>query len=155
MKIHISLFCIGLVLIPLTAPCQQKAPTQEPYYNWQAVNFAIEQPLGGLKGDPGRGRKVAISQDKGNCLACHHLPVEEESFHGTIGPPLDGIASRLTAGQIRLRIVDEQKINPATVMPGFYKNPMELNKVANEYYGKTMLSAQEVEDLVAYMTTLK
>lgn len=142
---------IGLVAGILMSPASAGA---EPFYPWQAQLDAIPKPIGGLKGDPVRGRLVAKESDN-NCLACHLLPIEEEEFHGTIGPPLLGIGSRLSAGQIRLRIADETVINPATVMPAFYRDPKTLYGVLDEYYGKTMLTAQEVEDLVAYLVSLK
>lgn len=125
------------------------------YVAWKTDNDEIRQALNGLKGNALRGRQLAIDQDKGNCLSCHHLPIPEEIFHGDVGPDLHGVASRLTQGQIRLRIVDEKIINPLTIMPGYYRDPEKLRLVANEYYGKTMLSAQEIEDVVAYLMTLK
>ena len=131
------------------------AQAAETYYAPRIDNFAIELPLNGLQGNPSRGQQIVTRLDKGNCLACHSMPITREAFHGTIGPPLHGLASRRTEGQVRLHIVDQQKINPATIMPGFYKNPQELNLVLDEYYGKTFLSAQEVEDVVAYLMTLE
>jgi sulfur-oxidizing protein SoxX len=128
---------------------------EEKYLPWQMENYAIKLPLGGLSGNAKHGRDIARRKDKGNCLACHGMPIPEEPFHGTVGPPLNGIASRMNAGQIRLRIVDETKVIPSTIMPGFYKNPKEHNRVADEYWGKTVLTAQEVEDVVAYLMTLK
>ena len=83
------------------------------------------------------------------------MPIPEEPFHGTVGPPLDGVGARYTPAQIRLRIVDEQQINPMTIMPGFYRDPAWANRVADDYWGKTFLSAQQIEDLVAYLVTLK
>jgi sulfur-oxidizing protein SoxX len=127
----------------------------EPYYAWQVDEFAINQPLGGLQGDPARGKKVVIDKNRGNCLTCHAMPIPEEPFHGTIGPSLAGIASRLNEGQLRLRIVDEKQINPMTIMPGYYRDPKNFNLVLDEYSGKTFLTAQEVEDVVAYLMTLK
>ena len=127
----------------------------EPYYAWQMENFAINAPLGGLKGDAKRGKQLSIASDKGGCLVCHEMPIPEESFHGNIGPSLIGIASRLTEGELRLRVVDEKQINPETVMPGYYRHPKYFNLVAEDYEGKTYLSAQEVEDVVAYLLTLK
>ncbi len=83
------------------------------------------------------------------------MPIDEEPFHGTVGPPLLGVGARYTAAQIRLRIVDEQQINPMTIMPGFYRDPKLANRVAEEFWGKTFLTAQQVEDVVAYLVTLK
>jgi sulfur-oxidizing protein SoxX len=125
------------------------------FHPWKIENYAIKEPLGGFTGDAQRGRKIVINQDKGNCLACHSLPIPEEPFHGTVGPPLHGIASRLNKGQIRLRVADEQKINPFTIMPGFYKNPKENNRVDDTFWGKPVLTAQETEDVITYLMTLK
>ena len=125
------------------------------YCDWQMRDFAIAEPLCGLRGDPVRGRTLAADSHAGNCLACHRMPIPEEPFHGTLGPPLDGVGARYTPAQIRLRIVDEQQINPMTIMPGFYSDPARANRVADEYWGKTFLSAQQIEDLVAYLVTLQ
>ena len=127
----------------------------DPYYSWHMDNFAINAPLGGLKGDAKRGKQISIDPEKGSCLNCHAMPIPEESFHGNIGPSLIGIASRLTEGELRLRVVDEKQINPETVMPGYYRHPKHFNLVAEDYEGKTYLTAQEVEDVVAYLLTLK
>ncbi len=127
----------------------------DPYYSWQMENFAINAPLGGLKGNVERGKHISIAPEKGACLTCHEMPIPEEDFHGNIGPSLIGIASRLSEGELRLRVVDEKLINPETVMPGYYRHPKYLNLVAEDYAGKTYLTAQEVEDVVAYLMTLK
>lgn len=142
----------GLLLLAATN-LVQAAGSQ--FVAWEAKLDAIPTPLAGLKGNPARGRTLAKDGDKGNCLTCHQLPIAEEAFQGTIGPPLAGVGARLTAGQLRLRIADETRLNPATVMPAFYRDPKTLYSVLDEYYGKTMLSAQEVEDIVAYLLTLK
>lgn len=142
-------------LIFLGSLIQPVVHADEPYYRWQMENFAIEAPLGGLKGDPQRGRLTVIDNHKGNCLACHEMPIPEESFHGNVGPSLIGVASRLTEGQLRLRVVDEKQINPETIMPGYYRHPKHFTLVAYEYEDKTFLTAQEVEDVVAYLLTLK
>lgn len=128
---------------------------QAPYQQWHAENFAIEEPLGGLKGDPANGRAIAGDQHRGNCLACHHLPIPEQPFHGDLGPPLAGIASRQSVGMIRLHVVDQSRFNPETVMPGYYRPPQQLNRVAKPLRGTTWLTAQEVEDVVAWLATLK
>ena len=131
------------------------ATDETPYCAWEMKDFAIERPLCGLSGNPLRGRVLAADSHAGNCLACHQMPIPEEPFQGTVGPPLGGVGVRYTAAQIRLRIVDEQQVNPMTVMPGFYRDPALAHRVANEYWGKTFLSAQEIEDLVAYLVSLK
>lgn len=147
---------MAIGVMPLASlPAFAGPPIGDDFCAWEATGFAIEQPLCGLQGDPERGRALAADQDRGNCLACHRLPIPDESFHGTVGPPLDGIGARYTAGQIRLRVVDEQQVNPFSIMPGFYRDPMLANRVADDYWGKTMLNAQQIEDLVAYLVSLK
>jgi L-cysteine S-thiosulfotransferase len=130
------------------------APT-EVYKSWVAKNLAVQEPLGGLKGNAENGRKVAIDRSKGNCLACHKMPIPEEDFHGELGPSLEKVAKKFNEGKIRFRIINIQAINPRSLMPPFYKKPEQLNRVVEQYQGRTILTAQEVEDVVAYLTTLK
>ena len=124
------------------------------YIQWTAVGDAIPEPLGGLQGDPQRGRAVVIDRDNGNCLACHHMPIPGEPMHGTVGPPLNGVGARLSEGQLRLRVVNEQRLNPNTIMPAFYKNPAEYHR-PHPAYQTTVLTAREAEDVVAYLMTLQ
>jgi sulfur-oxidizing protein SoxX len=125
------------------------------YVGWVASNDAISEPLAGLTGDAGRGLKLVLDRRQGNCLACHKMPVEGELFQGNLGPPLEGVGSRLTPAQIRLRIVDQRQLNPGTVMPGYYRDPAGLNRVAPGFEGKPYFTPQQVEDVVAYISTLK
>jgi sulfur-oxidizing protein SoxX len=115
---------------------------------------SIPASLTGEPGDPGRGREVAINRRQGNCLACHLLPVEEQPFHGEIGPDLTEVADRLDEGHLRLRVVNPKVVNPETVMPAFYRVD-GLHAVGKKFKGKTILTAQQVEDVVAYLMTLK
>ena len=126
-----------------------------PYLEWSMVDLAVDEPLGGLKGDAMRGRQLVVAPKKGNCLACHKLPLAEQPFHGTVGPSLIGIARRLSEGEIRLSIIDQRQVEPDTIMPGYYRNPAVLTQVLRDFRGRTILSAQEVEDVVAYLTTLR
>jgi sulfur-oxidizing protein SoxX len=144
-----------LALLAGGAAASAETPDEAGYCAWEMQDFAIQEPLCGLKGDPQRGRRIAADSHGGNCLACHQMPIPEEAFHGTVGPPLHGVGARYSAAQIRLRIVDEQQVNPMTIMPGFYRDPAKANRVADAFWGKTFLSAQQVEDLVAYLVTLK
>ena len=146
---------IGLAFWVLGGMATADSRSDGSYCEWEAVRFAIEQPLCGLNGDPARGRALAADSQGGNCLACHRMPIPEEPFHGTIGPSLEALGARYSAAQIRLRIVDEQQVNPWTIMPGFYRDPAAAHRVAGDFWGKTFLSAQQVEDLVAYLVTLK
>lgn len=118
-------------------------------------NYQIISSLGGLKGDYYAGRALVRDQNKGNCLSCHQLPIPEDDFHGNIGPSLYTVGLRLNAAQLRIRLVDMKLINPFTIMPGYYKSPEKINRIAAQYEGSTMLSAQEVEHIIAYLITLK
>lgn len=140
---------ILLVCLPLHVWATEK------YVAWKSQGFAINEPLTDVPGDVARGRQLVIATDRGNCLACHKMPIPEENFHGTLGPDLSQVAARLSEAEIRLRVVDEKQINPQTVMPGYYRDPTKFRLVAEEYAGKTLLSAQQVEDVVAYLMTLK
>lgn len=131
------------------------AQAADSYVQWQADGLAITQALGGLRGNPLKGREIAGDSEAGNCLACHQLPIPEENFHGTVGPDLTQVAARLSEAEIRLRVVDEKVINPMTIMPGYYRHPDKLNQVSKEFSGKTFLTAQQIEDVVAYLVTLK
>lgn len=115
---------------------------------------SIPDSLTGKPGDPVKGRQTAIHRKKGNCLACHTLPVPEQPFHGEVGPALNDVAGRLSEGEIRLRIVNPKYANPDTIMPAFYKTD-GLHMVQKKWTGKPMLTAEEVEDIVAYLMTLK
>jgi sulfur-oxidizing protein SoxX len=118
------------------------------------VGDAVPQPLAGAAGNAARGRDIVANRQVGLCLLCHSGPFPEERFQGAIGPDLRGTGARLTPGQIRLRIADPARINPDTVMPSYYKVE-GLARVAPAYRGKPILSAQQIEDVVSYLATLK
>ncbi len=149
----VTLVLLGLIAGQVTAG--SSADEGDAFVAWKAKDLTVPEPLAGLEGDPRRGRAVAITPAKGNCLACHAMPVAEQEFHGTVGPPLEGVASRYTEAQLRLLLVDMKQLNPTTLMPSFHRNPGELKRVAERYQGKTVLTAQEIEDVVAYLITLK
>jgi sulfur-oxidizing protein SoxX len=115
---------------------------------------AVAEALGGLKGDAARGLAVVVDRRRGNCLICHAFPIEGEPFQGEIGPPMTGVGGRLSPGQIRLRLIDQSRINPETMMPPYYR-VAGLTDVAPEYRGRPVLTAQEIEDVVAYLAGLK
>ena len=121
--------------------------------NYEIVNFAIPLSLTSLEGDPDNGRNIVISRE-GNCLACHIVPNISDKFQGNIGPSLAGVGNRYTIGELRLRLVDPYVINPTTLMPAFYKNK-GLIRVDEKYIGKSILTAQQIEDVISWLITLK
>ena len=114
----------------------------------------IEKSLTGTKGDAVRGRAIVADRHVGLCLLCHSAPIPEERFQGDIAPDLKGVASRLSEGQLRLRIADSSRVNPATIMPSYYRTE-GFARVAPAFRGKTVLSAEQIEDVVAYLMTLR
>ena len=114
---------------------------------------SIPASLTGAKGDPARGRAIVANRQVGLCLLCHSGPFPEERSQGDLAPDLRS-AARLTEGQIRQRIVDSTRINPQSIMPAYYRTE-GLERVAPAYRGKTILTAEQIEDVVAYLTTLK
>lgn len=154
-KIHL----IGVVMVLSInnglADSSSTPPAEETYCQWQVTDLEIEKPLCGYNGDAERGKSIASDGSKGNCLACHQLPIEGIEAYGTIGPPLAGIGSRQSEGFIRLRVVDTRNINPMSIMPGFYRDPKLINRPGKPYKGRTFLTAQQVEDVIAYLVSLK
>jgi sulfur-oxidizing protein SoxX len=120
---------------------------------YQIVGDAIPAPLTGTAGDPASGRAIVGNRQQGLCLLCHSGPFPEDRLQGTLAPSLAGVASRLSIGQLRLRIVDASRVNPNTIMPPYYRT-QDLTRVAPAYAGKPILSAEEVEDVVAFLATL-
>ncbi|HYD68616.1 sulfur oxidation c-type cytochrome SoxX [Azospirillum sp.] len=115
---------------------------------------AIPQSLTGAPGDPARGRAIVADRRRGLCLLCHSGPFPEERFQGDLAPDLAGAGARWTEGQLRLRIVDARRFNPDSIMPSFYRWD-GLTRVAPAFQGKPVLSAEEVEDVVAFLATLR
>ena len=106
-----------------------------------------------LQGNIERGKKIFISR-KVNCLSCHEAPIIEEKFQGNFGPPLGGIGSRYNKDELRLRVIDSKSINPNSIMPSYFKK-IKFERTPREFLNRTILSAQEVEDLVEYLYSLK
>ena len=120
---------------------------------YSIVDETIPVSLTGKSGDAANGRKIVIHRKKGNCLACHVMPIPEQQFHGKTGPDLNGAGGRFDEATLRMRLVDSKVIHANTMMPSFYKTGQ--HRVLKKFQGKTILSAQEVEDVVAYLMTLK
>jgi L-cysteine S-thiosulfotransferase len=134
-----------------TRPAAAGDPALQPY---AVVGDAIPLSLTGGGGDAARGKAIVTSRQTGLCLLCHSAPLPEEKFQGTIGPNLEGVGSRSTEGQLRLRIVDPRHFNPDTIMPAYYRLD-GLQRVAPAFRGKTVLTAEQIEDVVAFLMTLR
>jgi len=119
-----------------------------------AANDSLPSPLTGAAGDAARGRAIVLDRQLGLCLLCHSGPFPQERFQGDLAPNLAGVGSRLSEGQIRLRIVDASRVNPQTIMPAYFRTE-GLTRVTPSQRGKTVLSAQQIEDVVAFLATLK
>jgi len=115
---------------------------------------SLPQSLTGAKGDPARGRAIVTNRQVGLCLLCHSGPFPEERFQGNLAPDLKGAGARWSEGQLRLRIVDSSRINPASIMPAYHRTE-GLTRVAPALRSKPILSAEQIEDVVAFLTTLR
>ena len=105
-----------------------------------------------VTGDAQRGREAFVARDQGHCVLCHSAP--GVSIAGNVGPSLFGVGSRLSASEIRIRIEDISRVNPNAPMPAYHRTE-NLTRVASQYAGKPVLTAQQVDDLVAYLSTLR
>jgi sulfur-oxidizing protein SoxX len=121
---------------------------------YTVVGDAIPQPLANQPGDAARGRAIVANRSVGLCLLCHSGPIAEERFQGNLAPSLAGAGGRWSVAQLRLRIVDGARLNPDTIMPPYYRTT-GLQRVAKQFEGKTILTAEQIEDVVAYLATLK
>jgi|SRR6185436_2163224 len=119
-----------------------------------AADDSLPSSLSGAAGDAARGRNIVLDRHVGLCLLCHSGPFPEQSFQGDLAPGLAGVGARLSEGQIRLRIVDASRVNPKTIMPAYFRTE-GLTRVAPAQRGKTVLTAQQIEDVVAFLVTLK
>ncbi len=115
---------------------------------------AVAQSLTGSAGDPQRGRAIIADRQKGLCLLCHSGPFPEEPLQGNLAPSLEGAGSRWTEGQLRLRLIDNKRINPESIMPAYHRIE-GLNRVGSAWRERPILSAAEIEDVLAFLMGLK
>jgi sulfur-oxidizing protein SoxX len=150
--------CVVGLAVALVSPAASQAELSLTHFNVvvAAGVAAIPAPLTGRPGDPKEGGKVVAERRLGNCLSCHEIDaLRREEFHGDIGPSLDGVAGRWDTGALRMIVVNAKKVfGDETVMPAFYRVD-GLNRVRPEFVGKPILTAQQVEDVVAFLATLK
>ena len=115
---------------------------------------AVLASLTGVAGDAANGRKVFMNRKLGNCLACHvNTEMIEQSFHGEVGPGLDGVAGRWNKAELRGILVNSKMMFEGTIMPAFYKSA-GYERNLKKFQGKTIMSAQQVEDVLSYLLTL-
>jgi sulfur-oxidizing protein SoxX len=141
-------------LAALIAAATVPARADEAPVPYRIVGDAIPQSLTGRSGDPARGRAIVADRRVGLCLLCHSGPFPEQRFQGNLAPSLAGAGARATPGQLRLRLVDATRLNPDTIMPPYYR-VAGLDRVAAAYRGKPILDAAQIEDVVAFLASLK
>jgi L-cysteine S-thiosulfotransferase len=127
---------------------------QDAPLRYDVVGDAIVAALTDRPGNPESGRAIVANRQVGLCLLCHSGPFPEERFQGDLAPDLRGAGKRWTEGQLRLRLVDSTRIKPDTIMPPFHRTA-DLARVAPALRGKPVLSAQQIEDVLAYLMTLR
>lgn len=120
----------------------------------EVVGDALPRPLTDVPGNAVQGRLIVASRQTGLCLLCHTGPIPEERFQGNLAPDLAGAGARWSAGQLRLRLVDAQQLNPQSIMPAYYRVD-GLTRVGAAWQGKSILEAQQIEDVLAFLQTLK
>jgi L-cysteine S-thiosulfotransferase len=146
--------CALFVSLVLIGSGEHLAGAQEPLVSYHIVGDAIPASLTGSMGDAARGRAIVVSRQRGLCLLCHSGPFPEEQLQGNLATDLKGVGARWSVGQLRLRLVDSRKIDRDTIMPAYYALG-GLDRVAPAYRGKPILTADEIEDVVAFLATLK
>jgi sulfur-oxidizing protein SoxX len=144
---HGSVFAIVIGLVAQSwAPAHARAETPVVL---EAPPLAVSRPP-----DPANGRKIVADRRRGMCLLCHSGPFPEERFQGNLAPSLAGAGARWNAGQLRFRLIDSTRINPETTMPAYFRAE-DKNRVGRAFSGRTILSAEEIEDVTAYLSTLR
>jgi sulfur-oxidizing protein SoxX len=134
----------------LLLPCAAGGQELRPY---TIAGDSIMASLTGAPGDATRGRALVLERTS-TCILCHSGPFPEEKFQGDLAPSLAGAGRRWSEGQLRLRLVNASRLNPATIMPSYYRVD-GLERVAPAWRGKPILSAEQIEDIVAYLATLR
>jgi len=139
-----------LAVAALALPGPAAAQAVQPYV---VAGDAIAASLTGAPGDAARGRALVLNRTS-TCILCHSGPFPEEKFQGDLAPDFAGSGSRWSAAELRLRLVDASRLNPATIMPSYYRID-GLTRVGPAWRGKPILSAEQIEDIVAYLMTLR
>src|SRR5262245_6411850 len=148
---RVLLWAIAVAAIASIAVAAGAQDALRPY---TIAGDVIAEPLAGSKGDAERGRSIVVNRQVGLCLLCHSGPYPDERFQGTLAPDLKGTGSRWSEGQLRLRIVDASRLNPDTIMPPYYRVE-GLVRVAPALQGKPLLTAEQIEDVIAHLVALR
>jgi sulfur-oxidizing protein SoxX len=143
---HVAWLMTAALALPCTAGAQALV-------SYAVVGDGVPEPLTGAPGDAARGR-AAVLDRASTCILCHSGPFPETKFQGDLAPSLAGAGSRSTISQLRLRLVDASRLNPATIMPSYYRID-GLDRVVKSWRDKPILSAGQIEDIVAYLATLR
>ena len=154
--VHAALLLLGTMVAtagsPATEPMDAAAPAK--LIPLHVVDDGVPEPLASAPGDAGRGRALLLAREAANCILCHALSDPAIRFSGNLGPPLDGVGRKLSLAQLRLRVADDLRLNAVTIMPSYYRVD-GLDRVAAAYRGQPILTGQEIEDIIAYLATLK
>ena len=150
----IAVWVLGVALLGSASRAQEPGAVATRPGAYSVVGDAIPQSLTGLPGDAARGRAIVANRQLGLCLLCHSGPLSEERFQGNLAPDLAGAGKRWSSGQLRLRVADAGLINPQSIMPPYYRSS-GLHRVAPAYRDAPLLAAQQVEDVVAYLVSLR
>ena len=143
--VHIAGVAVAAVL--------SSAAVAQELRSYTITGDGIADPLTGTPGDPARGRALVLERTS-TCILCHSGPFDEARFQGDLAPSLAGAGSRWSTSQLRLRLVDASHFNPQTIMPSYYRVD-GLARVGPAWRGKPILSAAQIEDIVAFLATLK
>jgi len=153
LRLPLRLFVV-LALGAAPGMAQAQARASAGMASYEVVGDSIPVPLTAQPGDPVRGRAIVASRQQGLCLLCHTGPFPEERFQGNLAPDLAGAGQRSTSAQLRLRMVDARRLNPDTIMPAYHRTEA-LTRVAPAVAGLPLLGAQQIEDVVAFLETLR
>jgi sulfur-oxidizing protein SoxX len=153
-KSTVKIILAGVIALTPAADLAGEASAQPALRPFPVAGDAIPGSLTGEKGDAARGRAIIANRQVGLCLLCHSGPFPEERFQGVIGPDLKGAGARWSEGQLRLRIVDATKVNPESIMPPYYRID-GLARVAPAFRGKPILNVEQIEDVLAFLMTLR
>jgi sulfur-oxidizing protein SoxX len=144
---------LGVIWVAASASVLPCAAFAQALQNFVVVGDAIPVSLTGAPGDATRGRALVVERSS-TCILCHNGPFPEQKFQGDLAPNLAGVGSRWSEGQLRLRLVDASRLNATTIMPSYYRVD-GLDRVGPVWRGKPILSAEQIEDIVAYLVTLR